>query len=603
MTDPDESISGTTWQWAKSNDSTNWTNVGTNSDSYTPVDGEIGYSLRATASYTDGHGPGKIAQATTTQPVRAGTNRAPDFGGTTADREVAENSGGGVNVGDPVTATDDDNHTLTYTLEGTDAGSFQIVSTSGQIQTKSGVSYDHETKDSYSATVKTDDNKGGTDAIDVTITVTDVNEKPEFDGTTTTREVAENTAANTDFGDPVEATDEDDGDILTYSLGGTDGSSFDIDTSTGQLKTRVALDKETKSSYTVTVSVHDGLDAAGGADTTVDDTITVTINITDVNEPPQFPSTENGARSVAENTAANQDIGTPVTANDPENDDLTYSLGGTDAADFDIDTSTGQLKTKSGLDKETKSSYSVTVSVKDGKNDDGIADANEDADDTQTVTITVTDANEPPVVTGSARESHSENDATAVATYSATDPDGTPTTFTWTLSGDDEGDFAISNTGVLTFDPAPNYEDPADRDMNNVYLVTVEASDGTAKGSKDVTVTVTNVNEKPAFPTSETGARSITENTAAGQNIGDPVAATDPDAGAALTYALGGTDAADFDIDTSTGQLKTKSALDRETKSSYTVTVSVHDGLDAVGEADTTVDDTIHRDHHGHGRQ
>ena len=84
----------------------------------------------------------------------------------------------------------------------------------------------------------------------------------------------------------------------------------------------------------------------------------------------------------------------PVTANDPENDDLTYSLGGTDAADFDIDTSTGQLKTKAALDKEDKASYSVTVSVKDNKGADGEADTTEAADDTITVTIAIAGENE-----------------------------------------------------------------------------------------------------------------------------------------------------------------------------------------------------------------
>ena len=37
-------------------------------------------------------------------------------------------------------------NTLTYTLGGTDAGSFEIVETSGQLQTKSGVNYDREAK-------------------------------------------------------------------------------------------------------------------------------------------------------------------------------------------------------------------------------------------------------------------------------------------------------------------------------------------------------------------------------------------------------------------------------------------------------------------------
>ena len=64
---------------------------------------------------------------------------------------------------------------------------------------------------------------------------------------------------------------------LTYSLGGTDAASFSIDSTSGQLQTKAALDYEIKQSYTVTVSVSNGNNGS--------DSITVTINITDVNEP------------------------------------------------------------------------------------------------------------------------------------------------------------------------------------------------------------------------------------------------------------------------------------------------------------------------------
>ena len=52
-------------------------------------------------------------------------------------------------------------------------------------------------------------------------------------------------------------------------------------------------------------------------------------------------------------------------------DTLTYGLQrGTDAASFDIDSMTGQLKAKAPLDYETKTSYMVIVTVTDGKNAD-----------------------------------------------------------------------------------------------------------------------------------------------------------------------------------------------------------------------------------------
>ena len=62
------------------------------------------------------------------------------------------------------------------------------------------------------------------------------------------------------------------------------------------------------------------------------------------------------------------DIGTPIVAMDDDNDMLTYSPEGTDAARFGIDTTTGQLRTKVGekYDYEVRTSYAVTVRVVDG---------------------------------------------------------------------------------------------------------------------------------------------------------------------------------------------------------------------------------------------
>ena len=116
-----------------------------------------------------------------------------------------------------------------------------------------------------------------------------------------------------------------------------------------------------------------------------------------LNSAPEFPATETGARSVAENTSAGASIGGPVAATDADNDALTYRLGGTGAASFDIEKSSGQLRTKAALDFETRASYSVTVSVHDGK--DARHNANATTDATMTVTVAVTNVDEDGAVT------------------------------------------------------------------------------------------------------------------------------------------------------------------------------------------------------------
>ena len=193
-------------------------------------------------------------------------------------------------------------------------------------------------------------------------------------------------------------------------------------------------------------------------------------------------------------------------------------------------------------------------------------------------------------MTGQAAVSYPENGDGPVHTYTATDPERA--TIKWSLTGDDVGDFSFEG-GVLAFDRSPDYETPTDTGTNNQYSVTVVASDGPNPVERAVTVTVTDVNEVPAFLPGETGFRVVNENTAAGQNIGGPVGATDLDDGDTLIYTLGGTNAASFAIVASTGQLQTNAALDYETKSNYSVTVSVSDGKDANGGVEATADATI----------
>ena len=91
-------------------------------------------------------------------------------------RSVAENTAAGTNIGAPVAASDADNDTLTYMLEGTDAASFSIDSGTGQLMTSAAL--DYETKMSYMVMVKAMDPAGAYDSTTVTIMVTDVDETP-----------------------------------------------------------------------------------------------------------------------------------------------------------------------------------------------------------------------------------------------------------------------------------------------------------------------------------------------------------------------------------------------------------------------------------------
>ena len=336
------------------------------------------------------------------------------------------------------------------------------------------------------------------------------------------------------------------------------------------------------------MSVSDGRDAQGNSDTAADDSIAITIDVSDLNEGPTF---ELNAVTlvVIENTAPGGNVGAKVVANDPDGDTLTYALEGTDASSFTIDGG-GQIKVGAGttLDREAKSSYDVDVSVWDSKDDSGNPDTM--TDDTISVTINVTDQNEPPDITaGSATVNYAENDTGTVETYTATDPEGA--TIAWSLSGTDAGDFLISQ-GELTFRSPPDYEAPVDQGRNNVYLVTVRASDGPNSDILAVQVTVTNVNEPPSF-SEDAPILTVPENIDANGNVGSPVTAKDPE-NDPLTYSLSGPDDSSFTIDSGTGQVKVAAGvtLDHETTPSYNVMVSASDNKDANGNPDPGTDAT-----------
>ena len=216
-----------------------------------------------------------------------------------------------------------------------------------------------------------------------------INKAPVFtEGTVTTRTVAEKTGADISIGNPVVALDANN-ERLTYQLSGIDAASFDLDSTSGQLKTKAALHHETKASYTVTVTVSDG--SLIGKITVIITVINVVVEVP-TNSAPEFIDGSYTIRSVAENTPRGVNIREPIAATDADNDSLIYTLSGPDVASFDIDPITGQLRTFAALDYETKHTYTVKVTVSDGSDTDTITVAINvtDVDDQKSPTMTLT---------------------------------------------------------------------------------------------------------------------------------------------------------------------------------------------------------------------
>ena len=479
-------------------------------------------------------------------------NQAPTFSGSSTTRSVAENTTGTQNIGNPVTATDSDGGTLTYSLEGTDAGNFSIVSDSGQLQTAAGVMYDYEVKDSYLVTVRAEDGQGGSATIEVEITLTDENEPPG-------RPNAPTVTASTSNSLSVRWTAPDNtGPVISdYDVQYREaGGNFTNWSHTGTGTTTTITGLTTDTTYEVQVrAIND--EGTGDWSPSVNGT-------TSANQAPAF--NENlPTRSVAENTTGTQNIGNPVTATDSDGGTLTYSLEGTDAGSFSIISDSGQLRTQSGVmyDYEVKDSYLVTVRVEDGQGGSATIE----------VEITLTDENEPPgrpnapTVTASTSNSMSvhwaapDNTGPVISDYDVRYKASSGNFTNWSHTGKGT---TTTITGLTT---------------DTTYEVQVRAinDEGTGDWSPSVNGTTT-ANQAPEF-SENLPTRSIAENTAARQDIGSPVIATDSDGGT-LTYSLEGTDAGNFSIVSDSGQLRTQSGVmyDYETKDSYLVTVRVEDG-------------------------
>ena len=341
------------------------------------------------------------------------------------------------------------------------------------------------------------------------------NSEPTFnDGMTATRTLPENSDVGVNVvGGVTAATDSDGGDTLTYSLAGTDAGKFEVD-SNGQIKTRSTGSAQTfnfedagNNSFSVTVRVHDGKDAAGDPDTsTIDDTIAVTINLTNVNEKPALTSPPTALSKPENSTAVHEYAATDVDAMTT----FSWRVTGADADKFEI-SSTGVLTFSNAPDFETPTDtgdmngdniYVVTVRVDDN--------GSPMMHDVHTLRLTVTNINEAPEITSTGTTftapSFDENGTSVVATYTATDVDAN-SNLTWSVENNDFGDFNITkNTttgnGELTFKMPPNYEAPIDADTNNTYSVTVKVRDnhsGQLSDTLTVVVTVNDVNETPVI--------------------------------------------------------------------------------------------------------
>ncbi|MDP2549477.1 cadherin repeat domain-containing protein, partial [Oceanobacter sp. 4_MG-2023] len=420
---------------------------------------------------------------------------------------------------------------------------------------------DYESKSSYNFTVIATDGAGNHTDQTVILAVNNLDEvAPTITSGAIATAIDENPGAEQVVYTVVADDSADISDGVVFSLSGDDAAYFSIDASTGEVTLLADADYETKSSYSFTVTATDGVGNF------TDQTVTLAVNNLDEVGPVFTSGTL--ADAIDENSGENTVIYTATT----DDAAVVYSLSGTDASLFSINSATGEVTLLADADYETKASYSFTVTATDG--------AGNHTDQAVTLAVNNLDEVAPTITSGDTATAIDENSGAGQVVYTAVADDTADISdgVSFSLSGADAAYFSINSaTGEVTLLADADYETKPN------YSFTVTGTDGAGHFTdQTVTLAVNDLDESGPVFNSGSLADAIDENSGASSVI---YTATTNDAIA--VYSLSGADAAYFSINSATGEVTLLADADYETKPSYSFTVTATDG--AGNHTDQTV--------------
>ena len=487
---------------------------------------------------------------------------------------------------------------------------FEINQSTGEITLKQGEKLSYTNKSQYEFKVKISDRSLDPDnpplstTATVTINVVDVNRPSEFKVFSELYETEENVKIGTVLtGDKIVVYDEDAADVSKLKITMTDKDattsrdaaklfevvqvgSTDADLlSTFVIKTKSdinyeelykAADKNAIFNVVLTITDEEG-------NKTSKDT---KIRVIDVNEEPSVVTPD--PFTIAENTTKATSLGV-IKATDPDIYNanfgtLYFSLKGDEAAQFDIDASTGELSTinNAKFDYETKSSHKFKAVVTDKKYTKEVY-----------VVVNVLDTPEVPKFSDNPPALAVDENTlkgTKVGVVEATDDDCKNThiatckqpTYSLTatdIAANDYKSFTIDKNGTITVakDSVLNFEVKKEY---SVRVVATDGSDPTLSSYIDATININDVNDAPTYEYKEY-AFEIHENAPKGEFVGS-VVADDEDSWSKLTYTISdyvanSKDSEVFKIDAATGKIYLNASIDYETKNTYKVFAKVAD--------------------------
>ena len=501
---------------------------------------------------------------------------------------------------------DKEEQTITWSRTGTDAGDFTIDSSTGVLSFAQRPNFempaDNGGDNVYNITVRARDTASpvNTRELEVVVTVTDVNERPDIDEDNVSSYVEieyDSTGTRPDV-HTFTAEDYDAGDTFEWSLLGTDAAHLEIGAATGVLTFTQdsgfghgplpnfefprddAAGDGSSNTYSITVVATDNHMKS--------EEYAVIVTVTDVNEAPEFTGTPDTAITLDEHDANTNYVVMDQADYDAYDEEggVTWWLTGTDRRDFVISadgvvtfvkTPNYEAPEDSGGNNVYEFSV-VATDVQSGSSRRNVSVA---------VTVTVEDVEEA----GTLAVDNLSPAAGQTVTFRLTDPDGgiDTTSMTWVIQSLATGGSWTSVSGVLT--PASTTfpwtvdEDVTGKAIRAVITYTDRRGSGkTAQSEETVEVTANPIANAP--PRFRGGSTWSVEEGPAGRNVGTPTSVTDRD-NDTLTYGIqSGGDSALFEIDPSTGQVSLAQALDFETTPAPHVLffyLTLHDGRDADG--------------------
>ena len=478
-----------------------------------------------------------------------------------------------------VKAVDEDsgpNSQLTYTIvAGNDHAWFTIDDATGLVVTRA--SLDYESSDRVVLNISAHDS-GATPYRNFTRLIVDILDEndmaPRFRTALSRVELDENEPANQDL-ETLTADDFDSGvngtvryrihpDVdLVYP------GMFQVDSTSGRVRTLKSLDREEKSTYTIKVI------AADGGSPSLSSTATIILTVRDLNDNiPEFhPSsyhvnvfeTDPAGIQVVQVSATDKDAGLYGR--------VTYSFS-SNVDSFSIDPSTGIISTNTVLRRNIRSSYRLSVVATDGGGRRSQGEA--------TVTIVVADINDaaPRFINQQTTFDITEDNGDQasnigrnVGQVRATGGGSNSITY-FITDGDPDQVFSIDSSGIIRRNKL------IDREEREKYDLTISATTGSRFGELKVTINVTDLNDNSPRFTASTSETTVMENWPVGNNI-FLAGAEDADAGAnaRLVYTLRSTDDTNgvFGIDQQTGIISLQKPTSQLQKSQVTLTVTVRD--------------------------